>query len=331
MKRLLVSDWACAVCMALCCISNAAAEGRSAKDRFITDYSPAAKKLEAFYGQIRIRAKRVEQGIPDGGEKYEFIDDILYKANGQLLRLDIANRTQKKTMLPDTTLVRVANPKRCFNADKSPQSDNYIIRVLGKDYNKQVESIRQNCVIAWAPYGFLDGTIFECLDSKEAVFEVTGYTRFNKGGEDFAKLECMWIHPPSDDGKQWKIGVWFLFAPEECWVIREYAWGPSKNPSGQRCVLDYGGKIDGVPLLKRAQYLTQYENETKPRRVITFDVSEIVPGFFPEEEFELSSLHIPEIVEKERRRPFWYFLTGTLLIILLAAGLRIIVKRYRPA
>lgn len=304
------------------------ARGDDFKARFLAEYEPAAKKLEEFYGKVLIRGRKIEKGERPGAEA---ISDLVFRANGPLLRLDEANHRAIGNLQAETTRVRVANPRRSFALRKAPGAEAFTIDLLDRDYRQQVKSIRANAVIPFAPFSALELTVAEQLRQNEFPFNVKELTRTTRDGRELVRLLYAWELPPKPAIGQGPLQYvrWFHFAPNDGWALQEYGWGPPQFPNSFRAAIEYQGEQDGVPLVRRAEYWRQ-DRHGKRSEVVTFEVDELVPGPVSEEDFTLDAFGFAD-VGKRGFPTYLILLAAGVLAALAAVAFRYLARRRQSA
>ncbi len=288
----------------------------SLKKKIPQDYEPAAKKLEAFYTNIRMRGKIVHWWK----ENNQYIE---YMANGPLLRL--------KSVYDELgEFVSVANNKGSFYLIKKNNGNGFQLREAGNPdlYQDMAQGIRSSAILPFAPFCFNNTTIIDFFKhSNDGLKDVI---TINREGKTFVKVVFEW---PTVPNKPMIMNlIWLIFSPDDCWALHEYYLGAVGVRVADCCLITYENKLDGIPLVKKIERW-RVDGEGKHHKELSAEVSEILPGSVPGEEFTLAAFGIPEVapaVETHRQR-FYYILLGGVLLIGLGFLFRYLDKRRKAA
>jgi len=308
----------------LCLARLAVAQNRVSKDEFLARYEPAAKRLEEFYSNVEMRAVSTSAEWPayndTGGRRST---RVVFRANGDLMRVDATIVSEDDSLAKGRTSVRVANPKGSFLAGRGAGKADFVLLGMDPDYGASVQTIRATHLAVAAPFAWLGAPIADTIRS-DAAITLTRIEETSQDGEPVVKV--FW-----ED--QRAVG-WFLFLKDRSWALREYSfWAKDLTPEKlrtqpdryfvSRAAIEYGDTHDGIPLLKTAKYWRETGPARQPRLVETIVVEELVAGPVPEREFTLAALGIPSAEQTSNTvRPALLFVLGTTALILAYLVLR---------
>jgi hypothetical protein len=270
-------------------VSNGAVPtGAVSKEEFLAEYGPAAARLQEFYSNLRLSAVLTNTAWPNAASNIQ--EEVVFRGGRGSLRLD---RTTSQGRRPGTA-VSVATPARSFDVFARPGQSSYALEDLSARYADTVEGMRLWYPLMAAPYGFLDGRIIDLIKFDELTITRLERTTDEQGA---ALATLHYERHRKVKGKPAASYGWLTFYPDRCWALREHSWG-TKDPNERRIrtLLDYAGDEEDVPLLKRAEYWDERGPPPRKRSLVqTFEVTELVPGPVPANEFSLAAFGLPDI------------------------------------
>jgi hypothetical protein len=294
-----ITVWLPIVRVLFCCEASAAEE--NLKQQFLSRYEPAAHRLAQFYSNVLVRARCTTDLCQEGkSQTYVYV----YRANGRLLRLD------EEGFVDSGTIARVADPLgKGFVVRRPAGALRFSLVHLQADYDARERLIRQFAPLPFDAYSVINMDFGEYL--KLPGVRVTSVTSESRGPEMLTRLQ---FERDFNNGKQ--IGI-FLFAPNDCWAIREGGLGPVHRPNSHRWQIVYQGKHDGVPLVHRLER-SWLDKDGKPAGRVVVEVTELIPGPVPKEEFTLAAFDLSD-AGLQATVPTWYYFQLVAVLALLAA------------
>jgi len=282
------------------------------KSQFLEKYEPVAKKLQAFYRSVTIRATSTKTNWPayedTGGKR---IEKLIFRGNGDLMRVDATVLSDDGRSAPSDTTIRVATPERCFLASRKAGQKPFVLRNVDTDYRRRAEAMCARYLLPSATYGYCELTIADFIRSHDIT--LTAVEELTREDEPMARV--------SFELNSKGIG-WFLFSTERSWALREYLLEIKDKASPDyyavRAVIEYDDGRDGMPRMKEARYWREKGREGERILNHTIVVDEFIVGPVPEEEFTLTALGIADIREQSRlTRALVFSFLG--IVILIAA------------
>jgi hypothetical protein len=215
-------------------------------------------------------------------------------ANGPLLGV------RNDSISGAVTGTTVAKPGMTFHV-KLPQVDGKYLadEINTQNYKAFVERIRLGAKLPFAPYCFYEDTILDFLSEDAVTIEEL---------EDFEEADARRVRVryralyPNIGGKKIEFFGWFLFAPDDGWVLLEFQRGGKSQKSPHlHCRLTYGEKISSIPVVEKVEY---WRTEGEERTVqATFVAKDVVFEPADPKQFTLQAFGIPDALGlgEERR------------------------------
>jgi hypothetical protein len=268
------------------------AEEVVAKEPFLAEYEPAVRRIQDCYNNLRMRVKaeyRSEKGTRVG--EYEYL------ANWGLYRSDSISKGYSF----------VATPRGSFQAKKQ-QNDEYVIIPIADSYEDSVGAIRTGTRLPFAAYCMYNRTIVEMIRSDAC--HITSIERSGEGKSAEAKVSLQ-----TRKGNTY----WFVFAPNDGWVVKEYGHG--KAPSFARANVTYDSySSDGIPLVKRVRYWEEGPNRD-PAHGITMEMVDFTLGPVSDREFEWAAFGIADVWKPDPTTyPVLLVVGATLVVLIVVVG-----------
>jgi len=308
--------------LAVLLLPPAALGSEELKKEFLAAYEPGVQPLLDFYENVRIRFRRTVTVFDKSGKSSISIMENQYLARAPLFRLD--------TMEEDSSQrsITAAPSGFCYSVYKPPGRNRFQLGWVMTDYDYRMESIRQYSDIPFRLFSTIyNWAISEAV--RQPLYRVKAFRYEEAGGEKLARLEFEWL----SDGSERSLHGSLVFAPGDCWALREHRI--EGNTEGWVAVrrIDYEGKHGRVPLVKR---LTSWVEDRDGNQIWTdtsrvlVEVLEIVPGPIPEEEFTLRAFGLTDAGLQATVPPWYYFQLVAVLALLAALVFWRLSKRGRP-
>ncbi len=200
-----------------------------------------------------------------------------------------------------------------FFLKQFPRTDTYILdMVLSQD--EALRMLRNNMVPAFAPFCIARQPLTELM--QESQFAITRAEMKNTGPESSVRIEWKSSFIDPDDGKILNYG-WVDLLPSDGWAIREYdlSIGSESVPfvHSARVRVDYGEKIDGIPIVVGVSYWRERGVERTRFGDKRFVDISFVKETVPADEFTLASFGVKQ--ENSRRR-FWPVIAAIAVVVI---------------
>jgi hypothetical protein len=269
----------------------------------LTQYEAGVDRLKQFYSRVEIQATMITQARE--GEGKPAFHQILYRSNGSLKRVDVSD------IIDGTRRTRsgVIGERLSFEVTRQEGGRPYVSG-MGSNKEQALEAMRRHCPVFSAPYGLFEGTILQFLREPDLV--PTNIKTLNAGSEKVCSVSFE-RHIRAEGHKIDTYGS-FTFLPTKAWALKDYTIGTKI-----KCKIVYEGEVEGIPLLKRAEYWDDH-GAGKPRTGIRIiDVQSIRPATAPAKEFTLASFGLPEVQPDQgggtHYMPYLVFAAGVGLIL----------------
>ena len=275
---------------ALCVVVVLQAAGTKAGDErvgdFLRQYASAAERLQDFYSRLQMtelqEGQYVKREHPSGRQT------LKYLAAGSSLRVDRCDENG------NTLSARVVTPEKAFAVARSSAKSLYHVEDIARSTRESaLERIRiTGPKLPFAPYCIFETRIVDFLSSDACT--ITDFVDVTREGRKLVQVffDAAFERP---NGSVVRPSGWFVFAPAECWALREYQWG-AKEPSGTRlrCRLEYDQIVDGVPLISKARYWREQGDRVIP--MYTILRTQVVMKPADRNNFALSAFGIPDVL-----------------------------------
>lgn len=315
--------WLCAFtvgCLSTCVLC--AGDGQDdLKTSFLNEYAPAAKRLEEFYTHLQMT---VTETTPRSGEGDSgSVVTRRFFANGSLL--GVRNDSVQGAVSGTT----VAGPDLTFHV-KLPRPDGKYLadEINSQNYKGFVTRIRLGPKLPFAPFCFYEDTILDFL-SEDAV-TIEGVDDFRDGNDRRVRVLYRAFYP-NVGGKDVEFFGWFLFAPEDDWVLLEFQRG-GKSPESPHlhCRVTYGEKSGAIPVPEKVEYW-RTEGEEHVVQAL-FVASDVVLEPADAKQFTLQAFGIPDALglgEQRRGVSTLTIVVVNVAIVLIVIG--VVLKRWASA
>lgn len=281
------------------------------KNEFLAEYEPAEKKLQDVYSRLRMKVKSERRNGKD-----TVVEEFEFKANGPLFRVDWFRGVERSS---------VANPNLSFQVVKQKNGP-YRLAGIDLGYMGLLEGTRTATRLPFAAYCIYDFSISKII--RLDAFHIDRAIRTGTGEAERIKLTYQAGAPNK------RVSGWFVFAPQDCWALQEYAKGltgkfPAEDTS--MAVIEYDGKSpEGIPLVKKVRYWQAGSNKN-PSECLTMERVELSLDPVPEEAFTLTAFGISHVGGPSSQRYYNIIIIGLVLLI-AALGIRYGLRRWqRPA
>jgi hypothetical protein len=264
--------------------------------KFEQEYPAAAAKLQNFYTHLSL----TEQETMTSPKEKVRVNE--YMAAGDLVALKVTRleTNPDEPDNPEPQTIYVSRPDLVFRARNKSHDSPYVLdNVHDSPTIDDVQGIRVNTKLPFAPYCWLDLTVLETM--KRPTFQIEKVVEIQQNGA--LLLQVLWTCTfESYRGGELKRAGSFLFDPSHAWVLRGYAVGMQGNEARMRCTIDYEGSHEGIPLVAAAKYWTDLEDEgrTNESVVKVLDLKLQTPA---NEVFTLPYYGIPESVAGSKELP----------------------------
>jgi hypothetical protein len=250
----------------------------SLKQVFVREYPQASKRLQEFYTNLRMSAKRID-------EAGETIETWEFCGNGDMLRwvgTMVSNTAEK-----GTTYAFVATPWITFRLRRMEGSNAYsIVQMTEKtsplDYNVVSGNIRSRASAASGPYTIFDTPIVDFI--QDPSFTLTDVRDVSEPNGRRVKVEWNCKNPNRRG--------WFLFSPGD-WVLRAYEFQFPDAKATHYGSLDYHD-AGGFPVLSKLEKGLVKPTGVKYNKMLTI-VDNVQHGPCAEQEFTLESFGISRV------------------------------------
>ena len=200
-----------------------------------------------------------------------------------------------------------------FFLKKFPRTDTYILdEVLSRD--EALRMLRDDMMPAFAPFAIGGRPLTELM--QESQFAITSAEIKNTGRESRVRIDWKSSYVHHRDGKLLNYG-WVDLLPSDGWAIREYelSIGSESVPfvHSARARVDYGEKIDGVPIVAGVSYWREHGVDRKRFGEKRFVDISFTKESVPENEFTLASFGVKQ--ENSRSR-FWPVITAIAVVVI---------------
>jgi len=262
-----------------------ASERISELQRFRNEYKAASAKLEEFYSRVQIVERQSGELVRRLHQKD--VATIGYQSNDLLKRVDLID--------DDGTVLsaKVANANQTFSVERLDASAEFALTELNKrKYSDLLLQMRsRDALLPFAPYclndarlsDFLFSTVCSLTSAEDITDEKeTGPVRFTEKGRKRVKVRVSVQLPHQEKPGE----AWFVFLPDDSWALDECKFGKTL------CQLEYRGRADGFPIVRRLVYLRDDMREP----FLTDEAADVKLVPAPQEAFTLSAFGIPENV-----------------------------------
>jgi len=287
----------------------------SLEQEFLTRYEPAARKLAHFYTGLMLRARRTAEVYMEGRtHTYEYI----YRANGELLRLDEIGYYNQGT------IAWVANPSTGgFVARRPKDKEHFFLLGPMSSYDGSKLKIRQFAPLPCEAYCAFNMDLVDYIRLPNVC--VVSLTSEPTGTETLERLVFEWDYT----GQGSKLIGTLWFAPQDCWVVRRGELRDVPEGDSTRWTFEYRGKHDGVPLVHKLERIWA-DRDGRPTERLVVEVTELVPGAVPEREFTLAAFGLSDAGLQETVPTWYYWQLAAVLALLAAVVFWRLSKRGRP-
>lgn len=238
-------DWVFAlVVLAACTLRAQDIQGADVRSRFLNEYRAAAARVESAYTNLsmslRVDASRAGFDSPKANLNVTFF------ANG-----DSMGMTQGRDAVD---YVAILTPERMFRLARGGDQRPFAVTDVGKlGTAADREGVRLKSRAPFAPYCLNETRIVDLLTNP--TFRIEAADEMTDDGRALTKIswKCTFANPQSDVHR---VG-WFLFDPENSWVLRESSLSTAGVDGAQRCRVQYHGVHDGVPVIESVSYWSE--------------------------------------------------------------------------
>jgi hypothetical protein len=305
--------WCVLAVLVLLAVAVSPAKAAVSESEFLAQYEPAVRKLHDFYRAVRVSGMLTKSNWTM--DKNVAPEKVVVYANGDRLRVDVVIPNLVSGN-PEEGAVRVSvsAPDTSFGLTREPGAKTFVLRNVTSDPDSMTHVLRGEKYLLFAP--FKDRMGIEILQKlKSPGLKITSIEDRKQGDESLVKVsytdDIMFNNRPLQ-----YIG-WYLFSENKSWALRgSFSQRSVEDAKQIWSDIEYGDTVDGIPLLKKAEYWVQ--KGTVRSDIQTYDVSEIKPGRVPEKEFGLAAFGIRDIRE-EKETNYWLYLIVTGVVLIAAA------------
>jgi hypothetical protein len=280
---------------------------------FFAQYETAARKLRDFYGAVTISGTLTKKNWTK--DKNVAPEKVVVYADGDRVRVDVdSSKLIDGSPHDGAVRVSVVAPDTSFALTREPGANAYVLRNVTSDAESMAHALRGEKYLLFAPYKDRMGIdVLEKLKSPGT--KITSIAEEKRGDELLVKVSYQEDIVFNNKPLQY-IG-WYLFAQDKSWALRgSFSQRPVAEAKQIWSEIEYGDTVDGIPLLKKAEYWMQ--KGTERSEVQKYEVTEIKPGRVPEREFQLAAFGIRDIRE-ERETNYWLYLIVAGVVLIAAA------------
>ena len=336
--------------IAYLCIGSQGVRAADWKERFLTEGVPALRKLEEL--TFRLQAKIVSEDVSSNGSRFSSVRECCFQDPWLLDIVDL-NWEPSAKLRPNVPFAmaqginsryqfRIQRPKEgpfhitsLERVSKGPSDD------VGPYYWAYAQSLSASWILGRRPF-------HEWL--AKGGFNIDGAeptTSPGDSGKTLVKLKTRYAPPPGGKRQsrdpQGNLTAELLLDPEDSWCIRSanYVY-EADGPKGKYRLpmsvsIDYGARIDGMPVPSAVTEISEYPPDSGSRATRTEKslISNVQKtGTVSEDRFMLSRFGLPEIdleTGGPRSNAAGYLLIGLSVISGLAAVFlaSIVAKRKR--
>lgn len=251
------------------------AQAPSLKESFLEEYRLGVRKLVEHYSHVRIAASHSNRVTLTGTKDVrEDRTRLLFRAADPLYSLEYKVEAGLGTA-PGTSFVSVAGKQNCFQLEKPPNADGYLMSPFVKTREQTLFGIRNTALFAVAPYSFESGeTLSSCLAHPDTT--ILAREDVVARGRKLVKATYRMRTTKVD------FTAWVLFSPQNSWAVLEQGRAPVGGLLEHRMELTYETLEAEIPRLKELRIVQKDSSGQGERlwRVLSF-----VPGRIPEAEF----------------------------------------------
>ena len=291
-----------------------ALEGMS-KQEFLAQYEPAAERLQRFYEHITLEAVVTRSNLEHKNSRIAR-QRLVLRTDGDKMRID--------GFVPDGTggesvRVAVTSPGSSFTLRRQADQESFVLSHLSSDSTQDMRSLRSRHYYLFAPFCESAGVIL-ADKIRPRNFRIISIEEEERNGEQLVKVA--YERDVHFKGKPLTYAGYDVFSKTMGWALREFARGR------QRGIIEYDGMIDGVPLLKTAEYWRQKGDERV--NILRCEVTKIEPYAAPPDTFEFAAL--VGDVRQEGKSSYWLLLiAGGVVLIAIAVVLARFAAHRRAA
>jgi hypothetical protein len=247
--------------------------GGISREEFLAQYVPATEKLQRFYSHVTLEAIITRSNPQHKGAERE---RLIVRADGDRLRVDGFVHDKSGG---ETVRVTVTSADTSFTLRRNTDQDNFVLSHLASDTFRDRGILRSRYYYVFAPFSE-NGGIILLEKIRSSNFKITSIDEEERNGEELVKVA--YEREIRFNDKSATYSGYDVFSKTMCWALRESLAG---NLHGR---IEYDGIIDGVPLLKSAEYWRQEGDQRV--NVVRCEVTKIEPTAPPPEMFELATL-----------------------------------------
>jgi hypothetical protein len=289
---------------------TALGQAKDLNQQFLAVYEPGVKPLVDFYENVEIRYKSTRIHP----QEKPITSDLVYFARAPLFRLDDHKGSAKGTVRHFTY---VADPsKTSFSVFRGPGQERNELTKVSTDYADKMDVIRQFSPIPSRQYCTANVPISEAVKARDPRFTIKAFDRLERDGEQLARIDFVRVYEEPGKPDQVETG-WILFAPQDCWAVREARAG---SEYWLRCSAKYNGLRGRVPLVTSLEMWWEDKDGNKLTKAdrATYEVQEIIPGPVPAAEFTLAAFGLSD-AGLQAAAPRWFYLQLAAVVALAAA------------
>jgi len=286
--------------------------GGMSQQEFLAQYIPAAEKLQRVYSQMTLEVSVTRSDLERKNSSAEQ-QRVVVHTDGDKLRID--------SFLPngpgrEQVRVAVVSSESSFSARRPADQENFVLSRLSSDTFRDRSILRSRHYYVFAPFCENGGiTLLEKIRSSN--FRITSIEEEERNGEELVKVA--YEREVRFNDRSATYSGYDVFSKTMCWALRESLAG---NLHGR---IEYDGMIDGVPLLKSAEYWRQKGDERV--NIVRCDVTKIEPSTPSPDVFQLATL--VGDVRQERKSWLWLLLIigGIVLVAIGVVLARVAMHR----
>jgi len=288
-------------------------QGHDVKDRYYKEYGPAADRVEHLYTHMQLTETQVGDALRStpGGKRV-----FHYALNGDAFRVEGLRSDAK-----EIAWASINTSTWRFSVQRNDDSSTFFLTKAGDEtYEGKLDRMRTAGVrLPFAAYCILNARIRDYLGNSDIT--IKSAEEVKSQGETLVRLHYERFTP-----SKMHVPAWFLFAPEDSWVVREYQYGGAHD----RCVIQYGEKVDGIPIIQKAEYWREGDGGRHlPGSILTAEASDVKLEPGKESEFRPTAFGISEASLAGGRRFPWMLTLG--MVGLACALVAAYVARRRRA
>lgn len=270
------------------------AEETLTPQEFFAAYEPAAKRLEAVYGTARIEGQYRRTGFQ--GQKDE-TQSLVIGTLGDKIRVDREILEGRQAGRRSAFVVSRDGSFRVTAAGSGFALDD-----VTSNYASSLEDARLVCKHYCAPFTIFEATALDFLRTTDGL-SIESIRYVNRESDPQRRLVEVRHRRRGvmKDGTAYDSPGRLWFDPERGWALVGYVMGKETGAKPDlRADMAYEGDVDGVPILKSAEYY--YAPAAGPgaskgpkTKIERYEVTKFDPAPPAESDFTLQSFGLPDV------------------------------------